>query len=235
MTNPRTAKYHSAELEDTPSVSSTAVSRLAAQKLYKIRTESTQKFAQNSSDFVKFIATCTVYASTLAAEMHTSTHHIPTSSKLTSRAAREAFTASSNLPSRLNVLESPTNPTHGGYADTCGWHSGDTPYNPPSTLLGTPSLQLTLNIVRYTLPTTHPQHCSVHPPYNSPSTLLGIPFPQLTLNFAQCTRYTLSHSPLTLLGTPNLLPQSQMPSFSRSAAFISICREKHMTSERVPE
>ena len=69
-----------------------------------------------NNKYVITIEKCTyvhIFASTLAPQMHTGTHHArrQTLSKLTSRAARVVFTASSNFPSRLNVLESPTNPT----------------------------------------------------------------------------------------------------------------------------
>ena len=43
-TNPRKAKYHSMEMGDTLRGSSTAIPWLAEQKLYVIRTESTQNF-----------------------------------------------------------------------------------------------------------------------------------------------------------------------------------------------
>ena len=48
--------YHSAEMGDILSRSSTAIPRLAAHKLYGICAE----FLWNSSDFVKFLVTCTV-------------------------------------------------------------------------------------------------------------------------------------------------------------------------------
>ena len=51
-----TVKYHFVEMGDTFHGSSTAILRLAAQKLYGISAE----FQQNLSDFVKFLVPCTV-------------------------------------------------------------------------------------------------------------------------------------------------------------------------------
>ena len=57
-TNLRTGKNHSAEKGDTLRGSCTVIPRLAARKLYGIRAD----FPRNSSDFVKFLVTCTVDA-----------------------------------------------------------------------------------------------------------------------------------------------------------------------------
>ena len=53
---PRIAKYHSAEMGDTLRGSSTAIPRIAAQKLCGFRAE----FPRISSNFVKFLVTSTV-------------------------------------------------------------------------------------------------------------------------------------------------------------------------------
>ena len=55
-TNLRAVKYHSTEMGDTLCVGSTAIPRLAAQKLCGIRTE----LPRISTDFVKFLVTSTV-------------------------------------------------------------------------------------------------------------------------------------------------------------------------------
>ena len=57
---PRIAKYHSVEMGDTLRGSSTAIPRIAAQKLCGIRTE----FPRISSAFVKFLVTSTIIAPT---------------------------------------------------------------------------------------------------------------------------------------------------------------------------
>ena len=68
-TNLRTGKNHSVEREDTLHGSYTVIPRLAARKLYEIGAKSAWNshriradFPQNSSDFVKFLVTCTVYS-----------------------------------------------------------------------------------------------------------------------------------------------------------------------------
>ena len=70
-----TAKYHSAEMGDTLRGSNTAIPRLAARKLYGIGAD----FPHNSSDFVKFLVTCTVCMCTLCQGVpHSSAVHVCT-------------------------------------------------------------------------------------------------------------------------------------------------------------